>query len=120
VVARAYGSLPPDEQAECAIYGQNYGEAGAVDFFGWRYGLPKAIAGHNNYWLWGPGERSGKVLIIIGGDREDHLQAYEDVTLFAVHTNPYAMPYESDLPIWICRRPKVTLEQIWPQVKHFG
>ncbi len=120
VVARAYGSLTPDEQAECAIYGQNYGEAGAVDFFGWRYGLPKAIAGHNNYWLWGPGERSGKVLIIIGGDREDHLQAYEDVTLFAVHTNPYAMPYESDLPIWICRRPKVTLEQIWPQVKHFG
>ena len=120
VVARAYDSLSPGEQAECAIYTQNYGQAGAVDFYGRRYGLPKAISGHNNYWLWGPGERSGKVLIIIGGDRDDHLQAYEEVTLFAVHNNRYAMPGENDLPIWICRRPKVTLEQIWPEVKDFG
>ena len=119
VVARAYNSLSPEEQAEAAIFTQNYGEAGAVDYFGGRYGLPKAISGHNNYWLWGPGERSGKVLIIIGGRREDHLQAYEEVTLFAMHSNPHAMPFESDLPIWICRRPKLTLEQIWPEVKHF-
>ncbi len=120
VVARAYDSLSPAERAECAIYTQNYGEAGAVDHFGARYGLPGAISGHNNYWLWGPGERSGRVLIIIGGDREDHLQAYEEVTLFAVHINNYAMPFETDLPIWICRRPKVTMDQIWPRVKSFG
>jgi hypothetical protein len=118
-VARAYRSLSPEEQADCAIYTQNYGEAGAVDYFGKRYGLPKAISGHNNYWLWGTRGYSGKVLIIIGGRREDHLQAYEEVTLFAVHSHPYAMPYESDLPIWICRRPKVTLEQIWPRVRSY-
>lgn len=120
VVAKAYDSLSLEDQAAAAVYTQNYGEAGAVDFYGGRYGLPKAISGHNNYWLWGPGKRSGKVLIIIGGSREDHLQAYEEVTLFAVHRNPYAMPAESDLPIWICRRPKFSLKQIWPQVKHFG
>jgi hypothetical protein len=118
-VARAYHSLSPAEQAECAIYAQNYGQAGALDHFGGRYGLPKAISGHNNYWLWGPGRRSGRVLIIIGGRREDHLKAYEEVTLFAIHRHPYAMPYESDLPIWICRRPKVTLKQIWPLVKSY-
>ena len=118
--ARAYRSLTPEEQAQAAIYTQNYGEAGAVDYFGARYGLPKAISGHNNYWLWGMRGRSGRVLIIIGGRREDHLQAYEEVTLFAVHNNQYAMPAETDLPIWICRRPKVTLDQIWPRVKHFG
>jgi hypothetical protein len=119
-VARAYRSLSPQERAVCAIYGQNYGEAGAVDFYGKSYGLPKAISGHNNYWLWGPGERSGKVLIIIGGDRQDHLKAYEEVTLFAVHSNKYAMPSETGLAIWICRRPKVTLGQIWQEVKEFG
>jgi MFS family permease len=120
VVAGAYDSLSPEERTGVGIFTQNYGQAGAVDFYGGRYGLPKAISGHNNYWLWGPGERSGKVLIIIGGRREDHLQAYEEVTLFAVHNNRYAMPSETGLPIWICRRPKVTLEQIWPEVKHFG
>jgi len=118
--ARAYKSLSPGEQAECVIYTQNYGQAGAVDYYGGRYGLPKAISGHNNYWLWGPGQRSGRVLIIIGGNREDHLKSYEEVILFAVHNHQYAMPGENDLPIWICRRPKVTLEQIWPQVKSFG
>jgi hypothetical protein len=119
-VAGAYESLSPEEQAECAIYTQNYGQAGAVDYFGGRHGLPKAISGHNNYWLWGPGERSGKVLIIIGGDRRDHLQGYEEVTLFATHHNQYAMPGENDLPIWICRRPRFTLQQLWPRVKSFG
>jgi hypothetical protein len=120
VVARAYDSLSPEEQRECAIFTQNYGQAGAVDFYGGRFGLPKALSGHNNYWLWGPGVRSGKVLIIIGGMREDHLQAYDEVTRFAVHSNRYAMPSETDLPIWICRKPKVTLKRIWPEVKHFG
>lgn len=119
-VARAYDSLSAQERAECAIYTENYGQAGAVDLFGPRHGLPKAISGHNNYWLWGPGARSGGVLIIIGGDREDHLQAYEEVALFTIHENKYAVPSETNLPIWICRHPKVTLEQIWPQVKHFG
>lgn len=61
-----------------------------------------------------------RVLIIIGGDRQDHLQAYEEVILFAVHENKYAVPSETDLAIWICRKPKFTLEQLWPRVKDFG
>jgi hypothetical protein len=31
----------------------------------------------------------------------------------------YAMPFETDLPVYLCRRPKVTLQQVWPQIKHF-
>jgi hypothetical protein len=119
LVARAFRSLSPGEQAEAAIYTQNYGEAGAVDYFGKRLGLPPAISGHNSYWLWGPGSRSGRVLIVIGGRREDHLRGYEEVTLFAVHRNRYAMPSESDLPIWICRRPRLSLKQLWPLVKSY-
>ena len=60
------------------------------------------------------------VLLVLGGDREDHLKGYEEVTFFAVHNHPNAMPGENDLPIWICRRPKVALKQIWPHVKSFG
>ena len=26
--------------------------AGAIDLFGQKYGLPKAISGHQNYFLW--------------------------------------------------------------------
>lgn len=118
-VAKAYQSLSREEQAVAAIYTQNYGEAGAVDFFGKQYGLPKAISGHNNYWLWGLRGQSGRVLIIIGGRQEDHRKVYEEVTLFAIHSHPYALPAENDRHIFICRRPKLSLKEIWPQVKSF-
>ncbi len=118
--ANAYRSLSPEERAQAAVFTQNYGEAGAVDYYGRKLGLPPAISGHNNYWLWGLHGRTGRVLIVIGGDEEDHREVFKDVTLFAVHRNRYAMPEETDLPIWICRKPKFTLEQVWPHVKHFG
>ena len=42
-------------------------------------GLPRAISGHNSYWLWGYAPFTGEVLIVIGGDAKDHEKAYEDV-----------------------------------------
>ena len=53
-VARVYRTLPPGERERAALWGSNYGAAGAVDYFGPRYGLPKAISGVQNYYLWGP------------------------------------------------------------------
>lgn len=49
--SRAYASLSPEERARCAVFGQNYGEAGAIDVLGRKYGLPAAISGHNSYWI---------------------------------------------------------------------
>ena len=118
-VARVYRALPPEEQARASVFAQNYGEAGAIDFFGSRLGLPRAISGHNNYWLWGPGERPADPLIIVGGDPEDHRRAFEEVTPAGRHTCHYCMPYESDLTIWIARRPKAPLAELWPTVKHY-
>src|ERR1700677_630839 len=41
VVADYFHSLSPEEQRVTAIGAPNYGEAGAVDLFGPKYGLPK-------------------------------------------------------------------------------
>ena len=65
-VAGVYRDLPAEEQAESCVFTGNYGEAGAVDFFGPRYDLPRAISGHNNYYIWGPRGCTGKVLISVG------------------------------------------------------
>ena len=51
-----YRSLPPEDRSRACVFGRNYGEAGAIDFFGARDGLPRAVSGHNSYYLWGPGE----------------------------------------------------------------
>jgi hypothetical protein len=118
-VARVFHSLPPSDEARCAVYAQNYGEAGAIDFFGGRYGLPKAISGHQNYYLWGPRAHTGECVIIIGGKAQDHAEVFGEVTEAARVRNDYAMPYESNLPIYVCRKPRVSLQEIWPQVKHY-
>jgi hypothetical protein len=118
-VARAYQMLSEEDRARTAIYAQNYGEAGAIDFFGEQYDLPRAISGHNNYWLWGPRTWTGQVMIIVGGSAEDHARVFESVEHVATHSHPYVMPYENDLPIFICRNLKVPLRELWPQTKSF-
>lgn len=119
-VARVYRTLAPEEQARASVYAQNYGEAGAIDFFGRRLGLPGAVSGHNNYWLWGPGERAADPLVIVGGDLADHQRAFEEVTAAGRHTCRYCMPYERDLTIWIARRPKAPVAELWLLVKNYN
>ena len=119
-VKDAYDQLPPEEQAVAAIYGGNYGEAGAVDYFGRAWGLPRAVGGHNAYFMWGPpNDGRGRVLIAVGEDRDDLLETYEEVTEVGKTDEPYAMPYENELPVYVCRKPRRTLEEVWPLTKHY-
>jgi hypothetical protein len=118
-VARVYDSLPPEERARCAIFASNYGEAGAIDFFGPRYKLPKASCGHNSYWLWGPANPEADIVITVGEDPEDVAESFHEVTEAARFSHEYNMPYESDLPILIGRRPRMSWREIWPNTKDY-
>jgi 4-amino-4-deoxy-L-arabinose transferase-like glycosyltransferase len=119
-VAKVYGSIPPDRRAACGIFANNYGEAGAIDYFGRGYGLPPALSGHQNYWLWGPRGYTGECLIVVGGRRESLESFYNDVVLAAEADHPYAIPYERHLPIWIVRGLRGgSLERFWPDLKHW-
>jgi hypothetical protein len=118
-VEKAYGSLTPEEQARCSIFAQNYGEAGAITVLGARRGLPPALSGHNNFWLWGPGERSGDVMIVVGGDPEDNARVFREIVRAGTATSKYAMPYEQDMPIYIGRGLKIPLRELWPQLRHY-
>jgi hypothetical protein len=117
-VANVYRSLTPEEQSRTAIFASNYGEAGAVDFFGSRYGLPKAICTHQNYFLWGPRNYTGDIVIRIGSKLEDARDYYESVSVAATLDNPYAMPYERN-PILLCRHRKKNLQIDWPDIKNW-
>ncbi|MGH7731111.1 MAG: glycosyltransferase family 39 protein [Candidatus Eiseniibacteriota bacterium] len=119
LVDTAYQRLTPKERARCRVFGQNYGEAGAIDVLGRRLGLPRAMSGHNSYWLWGPGNFDGSVLIIIGGDREDNARFFEEVEIVGQTRSPYTMPYERGVDVSIARRPRGALREAWPMLKHF-
>jgi hypothetical protein len=115
-VARVYQSLPPEEQQRTAIYGTNYGQAAAVDFFGPQYGLPKAISGHQNYYLWGPRHYTGEIMILMGEQESEARKHFESVTVAATLNNPYAYRYENR-PVLLCRHLKWDLQTGWPRVK---
>lgn len=120
VVADAYHKLPPGEQKSCGIFGQNYGQAGAIDFFGAKMGLPPAISGHQNYFYWGPRGYTGGCLIVMGDRPERLKELFESVELAGTVTHPLSMPYQH-FDVYLCRRPKFgTLEQVWPQIKRWG
>jgi hypothetical protein len=116
-MAQIYDHLSPEDKTDCVIGASNYGEAGAIDFFGKQYGLPNAISTHNNYWFWGPGDKPGKVLLVIGGSKEDYEGMYEDVRQVTAFANPYAR--ESGRPIFLCRKSKGTLQAFWPHHHDF-
>ena len=118
-VERAYRSLTPDEQAQCSIFAQNYGEAGAITVLGRRRGLPPALSGHNNFWLWGPGTRSGEVMIVVGGDLEDNQRVFRELARVGTVRSKYAMPYEQDMPVYIGRGLKIPMRELWPIVKMY-
>ncbi len=117
-VAAVYDALPPADRARAVFFGRNYGEAGAIDVFGRSLGLPPAISGHNNYYLWGPGDH-GSVLIVTGSGPAVLFRNYGSAQMVGRIDTPTAMPYETDLPIYVLRDPKIPLAQLWPALKHF-
>jgi hypothetical protein len=107
--ALAFDRLDPAERGDCGIFAQDYGQAGAVDFLGRRYGLPRALSGHQTWFLWGPRGYSGNCMIVLD-DRKEVLERYwrhvEYVGTSA--DNPYAL--EKRVPVLSA---KMRLSALW-------
>jgi hypothetical protein len=116
-VAAHYRSLSPEEQRVTAIGAPNYGEAGAVDLFGAKYGLPKSISGSNNYWIWGPRDYTGQSIILLDERSPDkYLSHGQSLREIAHPMDPYSRPDE-DFPDYHCRGLTPTLQALWPTLK---
>jgi hypothetical protein len=117
-VARVDNGLPPAIRPRTAIFGQNYGQAGAIDLFGPCYGLPAAISGHQSYFLWGPRGYSGESMIVMAGNQRRLESQFTTVQKVARVEHPYSMPYEH-FDVFYCRGLKQPLSEIWPSVKNW-
>jgi len=118
-VAQIYNSLPAEERARTGIYANNYGEAGAIDFFGPQYGLPKAISPHQSYYLWGPRDYTGDSLIVLQSKRADAERNCKNVEAVGTVGHPLSMA-EEHYTIFICRGLKQPLPELWPRLKHWN
>jgi len=120
VVADAYHKLPPEEQKNCAIFGQNYGQAGAIDLFGPQMGLPPAISAHQNYYYWGTRGYTGDCMIVMADTQKRLSELFESVEKVGTVYHPLSMPYEH-FDVFLCRGAKFgPLEKVWPEIKHWN
>lgn len=118
-VANHYAPFAPEHGAPLTIMVRNYGEAGALDYYAGGYELPRAVCGHNNYYLWGPGDFSSEAFLAYGIDRK-HLDAMcESVEELGRFHHTYAMPYQTDRPLYYCRGLKKPIAEIWPLTKTY-
>ena len=116
-IADVYDSLAPSERAQAVIGADNYGEAGAAEFYGGRYGLPNVVCGCGSYWYFGPGDKPGTVLVDIGTDSAGLATIYGDVRLAARIRRPWSVQEERDVPVWVARDPRMTLQAVWPNIR---
>ncbi len=115
-VAGVYNSLPPEERPRTAILAGNYGEAGAIDFFGPRYGLPKSISAHQNYYYWGPRQYTGESVILLEWSLKRAQRWCRTVDQGPAIAPYYGMGWEY-YNVLVCHDFKKPLAEAWPQLK---
>ena len=119
MTAQAWSHVPAEERRECGIFAQDYGQAGAIDFFGPRFGLPPALSGHQTYFLWGPRNYSGNCLIVLDDKKERLDQLFDKVEYVGTSDNRYAL--ERKIPVFLCHGEKVRLAcEIMATIKEMG
>ena len=125
-IAKGAVIAPPMNRAAVAagrtqpcLLAANWGEAGAVVFFGKAHRLPKAICPKHSYWDWGPRNATGEIVVAVGFDQEDLKPFFRQVEEKAQVVSPFANAQETNLPVFLCREPTMPIEEMWIKLKSF-
>jgi hypothetical protein len=112
-VAKIRDTLPAEDRAGLGILAGNYGEVGALNLYGERYGLPRAISGVNSFWERGYGDPPPETLIVVGFPRDWVDSHFASCQLAGHPWNRYGTANEEtieDPDMFVCRG----LRQPWP------
>jgi len=113
-VASVVATLTPEERERAVLYGRNYGQAGALDLYGRRLGLPPVVSLAGSFYGFGPGERPGEILVLLGVEPHELGDVRcASLALVARVANPWGVDEEQDVPILACREPNTTLQELW-------
>jgi hypothetical protein len=115
-VATAAGRVPPSERGRLVVLAGNYGEAGALDLFGPARGLPRPVSPAGDFHAWGPGPLPGDLVLVVGVSRPLLTRYFGAVDEVARFDDPWMVPEERDLRIYLCRQPVRTLQAVWPEI----
>ena len=111
---RVVATLSPAQRERTVLYGANYGQAGALDLYGRRLGLPPVVSQAGSFFFFGPGERLAEVIVTLGVQPDDAADARcASLEPGPRVSNPWGVEEEREVPILICRSPDVSLQELW-------
>lgn len=118
-VAMAWSKVPAGDRAATAIMVENYGEAAALDIYAGPRGLPPALSGHNQYFLWGLRGQHPTNLLVVHHALAEVRPFCAGVEVLGQTYSPRTMGYENGKAIALCRGLRQPLASLWPRVKSF-
>ncbi|QJR37062.1 ArnT family glycosyltransferase [Gemmatimonas groenlandica] len=113
-LANEWRAMPEQDRADAVVLAGSYGRAGAIDFYGPRYGLPRVVSPAGSYWFFGPGTKPGRIVLALGlskAELEPFMTQCDERRLIGT---PLGVEEERAVPITRCIGPKSPLQMLWP------
>ena len=119
-VGTAWQIIPANARTHTSVLVNNYGEAAALDVYGEEYGLPPALTGHNQYYLWNLRGQPATDILRVQNDLARLRPYCRQILTLGTTSSPYAMPYENGKGIAYCRGVHPPLAKLWPRLKDYN
>jgi Dolichyl-phosphate-mannose-protein mannosyltransferase len=122
-VAQVWDRLPTEEKGRAGILAGNYGEVGALNLYGEKLGLPRAISGVNSSWERGYGDVGPQTVVVVGYPREFLGTYFSSCEVAGRVWNKYGIANEEtveDPEIFVCRGLKGNWQDFWKAARKFA
>ncbi len=115
----AHVALEPEEQRAVRVLATGFPTAGALEHFGPARGLPATIGIHNSYWLWGPGDHDGQVMLIVAPPGHAVLSGFAEVERFSAIPCKHCGSGTRDEASFLARRPIRPVAALWTEWRDY-
>jgi hypothetical protein len=109
----AYNELNDEQKKSCTIFANNYGQAGAFDFYGKRYNLPAPVCLNDSYIFWAPDSLSSANFIISDDTLGDIPRLFANYKEIGEINNDCFR--ENGLKVYLCQNPNPLLKEFIKQ-----
>jgi hypothetical protein len=97
--AKAYASMSDEEKKNTFIFADNYGQAGAINYYGKKYNLPTVYSDNASFLYWLPDSLHIENLLLISDDKQemqhDFIKDFQSAVVSDGITHPYAREHGS-------------------------
>jgi hypothetical protein len=97
----------------------SYGHAGALEYYGRGRGLPPVAGTQNSCFHWAPTGSPAEVVVSVEYGPRSLADVFAEIEQVGFTRTTYGTPWRNGLPIYVARRPKRSLWEVWERLRHY-